>query len=127
MVRGIGIDILEIARVGKSIDDLGEAFLQRVFTRGEIAYCSARANRNQHFAARFAAKEAVSKALATGWSGEFAWRDVEIVNAPSGQPMVTLHGKLAHRLIGCAIHLSLSHSQDHVVAMAVIDGPPEPS
>ena len=121
MVRGIGIDILEIDRVRVTIETQGDAFVRRVFTDAEIAYCNAKHRREQHFAARFAAKEAVSKALATGWAGDFAWRDAEVVNDPGGQPRVLLHGRLRERLAGCVIHLSLSHSATHVVAVAVID------
>jgi holo-[acyl-carrier protein] synthase len=121
MVKGIGIDIIEIERVRSSIETLGDAFLQRVYTEGEIAYCTAKQNRYQHFAARFAAKEAVSKALATGWAGDFSWRDTEVINTPGGQPQVVLHGAMRDRLAACRVHLSLSHSATHVVAVAVID------
>ncbi len=121
MIRGIGVDIIEIARIRSSIQSTGEVFLSKVFTDAEIAYCSARPNADQHYAARFAAKEAVSKALATGWSGVFRWKDVEVTNAPSGQPLVTLHGALQESLAGARLLLSLSHSDSHVVAVAVIE------
>ncbi|HEX9007429.1 MAG TPA: holo-ACP synthase [Bacteroidota bacterium] len=121
MIRGIGVDIIEIARIRSSIQSAGGQFLTKVFTDGEIAYCSARANADQHYAARFAAKEAVSKALATGWSGVFRWKDVEVTNAPSGQPLVTLHGDLRESLAGARLLVSLSHSDSHVVAVAVIE------
>src|SRR5512136_1628262 len=107
MVKGIGVDIIEIARVRRSIETLGDRFLQKVFTPGEIAYCSAKNDRHQHFAARFAAKEAVSKALSTGWAGEFRWKDVEITNDDSGQPHVTLHGLLQSSLASATIHVSI--------------------
>ncbi len=71
---------------------------------------------------RFAAKEAVSKALATGWRGDFAWKDVEIMNDTLGQPHVTLYGKLKESLAGASVFVSLSHSRSHVVAMVVIEG-----
>jgi holo-[acyl-carrier protein] synthase len=121
MVKGIGIDIIEIARVRRSIETLGDRFLQKVFTPGEIAYCSAKNDRHQHFAARFAAKEAVSKALSTGWAGEFRWKDVEVTNDASGQPRITLHGPLGQNLTSCPILVSISHSETHVVAMVVIE------
>ena len=69
MIQGIGVDLIEIHRIQSSIDEFGETFLQKIFTDSEIVYCRSRKNPAQHFAARFAAKEAVSKALATGWSG----------------------------------------------------------
>lgn len=124
MVRGIGIDIIEIARIRKSIEDLGPAFLTKVFTDAEIAYCSAKQNRYQHFAARFAAKEAMSKALSTGWAGEFRWKDVEVTNDPSGQPRVTLHNRLRDLCARATVLLTISHSETHVVAMVLVqEGP----
>ena len=75
----------------------------------------------QHFAARFAAKEAVSKALATGWSGEFEWKNVEVTNELSGKPTVILHGNTAQALEKSIVHLSLSHSESTVVAFALIE------
>ncbi|HUI11812.1 MAG TPA: holo-ACP synthase [Bacteroidota bacterium] len=120
MVRGIGVDIIEIDRIRRSIESTGMGFLGKVYTDGEIAYCDAKAHRYQHYAARFAAKEALSKALSTGWAGEFRWKDVEVVNEPSGQPRFTLHGTLGARLAATDVMLSMSHSDTHVVAMVVI-------
>jgi holo-[acyl-carrier protein] synthase len=121
MVRGIGIDIIEIHRLQTSIENIGSRFLEKIFTPSEIAYCDAKAHRYQHYAARFAAKEAMSKALSTGWTGEFRWKDVEITNEVSGQPRVTLHGTLRSRLEGATVMLSMSHSESHVVAMVLIE------
>ena len=121
MVRGIGVDIIEIDRIRRSIETTGTGFLAKVYTDGEIAYCDAKAHRYQHYAARFAAKEALSKALSTGWAGEFRWKDVEVMNEPSGQPRFTVHGTLGERLKGTEIMLSMSHSESHVVAMVVIE------
>ena len=121
MVRGIGVDIIEIDRIRQSIEKLGELFLSKIYTPREIAYSSARANQYQHLAARFAAKEAVAKALSTGWSGEFRWKDVEVMNDPGGQPRITLTGKLRDQLRSSTIHLSMSHSETHVVAVVVIE------
>jgi len=124
MVKGIGIDIIEVSRIRSSIDTLGETFLQKIFTGGEIAYCKGKMYPDQHFAARFAVKEAVSKALATGWTGEFRWKDVEVQNDPSGRPRVVLSGRLHDRLAGAEIQVSISHSEQHVVAIALIEGSP---
>ena len=121
MVKGIGVDIMEIQRIQRNIDSLGEAFLEKVFTSEEIRYCTAKHNAAQHFAARFAAKEAASKALATGWSGDFSWKDVEVMNDALGQPHITLYGKLKETLSRSSIFLSLSHSESHVVAMVLIE------
>jgi holo-[acyl-carrier protein] synthase len=120
MVRGIGVDIIEIERVRRSIESTGRGFLEKVYTGGEIAYCDGKAHRFQHYAARFAAKEALAKALSTGWAGEFRWKDVEVTNEPSGQPRFALHGRLSESLAGASVMLSLSHSESHVVAMVVI-------
>jgi holo-[acyl-carrier protein] synthase len=121
MIRGIGVDIIEIARIRRDMERLGSRFTDKLFTEGEIVYCSGKALPHQHFAARFAAKEAVSKALATGWAGEFRWKDVEVVNDPSGRPRIVLHGRLQKDLGNATIHLSLSHAETHVVAMALIE------
>jgi holo-[acyl-carrier protein] synthase len=120
MVKGIGVDIIEIDRVRRSIEELGKRFLDKVYTSGEIAYCDAKAHRFQHYAARFAAKEALSKALSTGWAGEFRWKDVEVMNEPSGQPAFVFHGTLCELLSGASVMLSMSHSESHVVAMVLI-------
>lgn len=121
MVRGIGVDIIEIDRIHQSIEEFGGHFLHKIFTPGEIAYCSAKPIAAQHFAARYAAKEALSKALSTGWAGEFRWKDVEIFNEPSGKPRVELHGTLREKLAHCSVLVSLSHSDSLVVAMVVIE------
>ena len=121
MIQGIGVDLIEIKRIQSSIDEFGEIFLRKIFTDAEIGYCRSRKNPAQHFAARFAAKEAVSKALSTGWSGEFEWKNVEVTNELSGKPNVTLHGSTAAALKNSKVHLSLSHSETAVVALAVIE------
>ena len=121
MVRGIGVDIIEIDRIQHSIESIGDAFLAKVFTPTEVVYCNGKARRYQHFAARFAAKEALSKALSTGWAGEFRWKDVEVTNDTSGQPRISLHGTLRERLAGAIVMLSMSHSESHVVAMVIIE------
>ncbi len=126
MVRGIGVDIIEINRIREVIDRQGDRFIDKVFTAVEIAYCRARKIPYQHFAARFAAKEAVAKALSTGWRGEFRWKDIEVSNNELGQPSVTLHGAISERLAGSRIFLSLSHSDNSVVAFVVIETDPVP-
>jgi holo-[acyl-carrier protein] synthase len=125
MVRGIGVDIIEIERIRESIERTGTQFLEKIYSPAEVEYCNAKAYRYQHFAARFAAKEALSKAVATGWAGEFRWKNVEIINNPSGKPDIILHGSMRELLGTARVHLSMSHSDSHVVAMVVIeDGKP---
>ncbi len=123
MIKGIGVDIIEIERIKKSMGELGDTFLQKIFTSNEIAYCNSKPNAVQHFAARFAAKEALSKAVATGWAGEFRWKDVEVMNESSGKPLLTLHGSMKELLSQCSVFVSLSHSDNHVVAMVVLEEP----
>lgn len=123
MIRGIGVDIVEIGRIRRLIESEEHRFLNKVFTSAEIAYCNAKANRFQHFAARFAAKEAVSKALATGWAGDFRWKHVEVTNDPSGLPRIAVYGSLREHLGSAHIQISLSHADTYVVAVALIEEP----
>lgn len=120
-IRGIGVDVVDVTRMKEMLRDEGDAFTTKVFTEAEIAYCRSKKNPHEHFAARFAAKEAVSKAMQTGWSGEFRWKDVEVMNEPTGAPKIALYGQMADILQGKTIHLSLSHTETTVVAFAVIE------
>ena len=121
MVIGIGVDIIEISRIKDSVERFGDNFLNKIYTTGEINYCLSKANKYQHLAARFAAKEAVAKALATGWNKEFSWQHIEITNEPSGLPVVELKGKLKSFLEPDKnLKISMSHSRDYVVCMAII-------
>ena len=121
MIIGIGIDIIEISRIKKSIEKFSDRFLDKIFTPGEIEYCLGKANQYQHFAARFSLKEAVAKALSTGWNNEFSWQNIEVFNEPTGMPYVKLTGKLESFLAdGKELKVSMSHSQDYVTAVAII-------
>ena len=121
MVVGLGIDIIEIARIKKSIDEYGSLFLNKVFTDDEITYCNNKFNRYQHFAARFAAKEAVYKAIASGWKEGLRWKDIEIENEPSGMPKVKPSGKLKSFLTANKeLKISISHSDNYVTCVAII-------
>jgi len=122
MVFGLGIDIIEIARVKKSIQDFGDRFISKVYTEKEIEYCNSKSNKYQHFAARFAAKEAVYKALASGWKGgSMSWKDIEILNEPSGLPKVKLSGMLQEFLSNDKdLKISMSHSDNYVTCVAII-------
>ena len=121
-VLGIGVDIVEIERFASSMQRSGQAFLDRLFLPDEQAYCSPQREPARCFAARFAAKEAVSKALGTGIGAQLAWRDIEIRRRDSGEPFIVLHGtgaETARRLGVSAILLSLSHSEHYAVANAI--------
>jgi holo-[acyl-carrier protein] synthase len=120
MIIGIGVDIIEISRIQKSVERYGESFLRKLFTASEIRYCSSKVFPAQHYAARFAAKEAFAKAISTGWSGDFEWKNVEVKNDAVGKPSFELYGKTAEAMKGSAVFLSMSHSDDAVVAFVVI-------
>ena len=121
MVIGIGIDIIEIDRIKSSIETYGDKFLSKIYTPVEIDYCNSKANKFQHFAARFAAKEAVYKALATGWQKDMYWQDIEIINQPMGMPEANLKGKLKTFLSDDKdLKISLSHSNNYVTCVAII-------
>jgi holo-[acyl-carrier protein] synthase len=121
MVLGLGIDIIEIDRIKKSIEKYGDRFLNKVFTPEEIKYCSSKFNKFQHFAARFAAKEAVYKALASGWQSGLRWKDIEIQNDSAGMPSINASGKLKSFLSdNTQLRISISHSENYVTSVAII-------
>ncbi len=124
MILGTGIDIVEVPRIGQSIERFGERFLQRIFTAAEIRYCETKANRIERFAARFAAKEAAMKAIGTGLRGGVTWKDFEVGREPGGRPTMVLHGKAAE--VAAALgarrsHLSVSHTEEHAVAYVILE------
>ena len=122
-IIGHGIDIVETSRIRRMIDQHGQRFLDRCFTPAEQAYCcKSEKRRFEHFAGRFAAKEAVLKVLGTGWSGGIAWTDIEILPSPAGQPQVRLAGEcrtIAQRLGIARWHASISHIETHATASAI--------
>ena len=124
MIISIGIDIIEVARV-REVLGRTPRFAERVFTAAERAYCDSRgAVAPQHYAARFAAKEAALKALQTGWRGGIAWQDVEIASRESGAPFLVLHGpvkELFEQSGATAAHLSMSHTSEHAIAQVVLE------
>ncbi len=120
MIEGIGIDIVEIDRMEQTIRSWGDKFYEKIFTEREIAYANSKKFPVQHLAGRFAVKEAVAKAISTGWSEGFKWKDVEVENDLRGKPSVILHGRLKTLLKDSSVLISLSHSQTMVVAMAII-------
>jgi len=117
-VYRVGVDIVELARIERAVQRYGDRFLSRVYTEAELAYCRGDVAR---LAARWAAKEAMSKALGTGWRG-IEWRELEVVREPSGQPTVALHGRakaIAESLGLTRWALSLSHSGEYAVAFVL--------
>ncbi len=121
MIIGIGSDLIEIARIERSLARFGDHFLARVYTPGEISYCRARKNAAESFAARFAAKEAAAKALGTGISRGVHWREFEVRRLPGQRPELQLHGRaraIAARLGIAHLHLSLTHAR--TLSMAVV-------
>ncbi len=125
MILGVGIDIVDIRRMRIALERQGDRFIQRVFTPGEQGYCRAHRDPIPYFAARFAAKEALFKALGTGWSQGLTWQDVEVLRSNGGAPSLELAGKaleMSGRLGARAVHVSLSHSEEAAVALVILEG-----
>ena len=124
MILGVGIDIIEVARVKASHERFGERFLNRLLLADEIAYCLSHKNPVPFIAARFAAKEAISKAFGTGTGAQLGWRDMEIGRKKSGEPFVILHGngkKLFKSRRAKNLLISLSHTANYAAAAAVLE------
>ncbi len=129
MIVGVGTDIVEIPRIGKMIERHGEHFLQRVYTEEEIRYCQRRKESFQHFAGRWAAKEAVMKTLGTGWTRGVGWLDIEVATKRSGQPLINIRGsarEIAHHLGIGEVLISISHCRTYAMATAIALGLPQP-
>ena len=125
-IIGIGTDIIECLRIAQMIERHGELFITRVYTQHEIQYCQSHRLATQHFAGRWAAKEAVLKALGTGWRRGISWRDVEIRNQPGGGPTVALRGgarDVVEELGITEMLISISHCRSHATAYALAQGP----
>jgi holo-[acyl-carrier protein] synthase len=125
MILGIGIDIIEVGRIEASYKKFGERFLQRILHPAEISYCLSHRSPGPFLAARFAAKEAISKAFGTGIGAQLGWQDMEIGRKESGEPYVILHEKglgLMQARVGRKLLVSLSHTQQHASAVAILEG-----
>jgi holo-[acyl-carrier protein] synthase len=129
-ILGIGTDIIECPRIGKMIENHGELFLRRVYTQREIRYCQARKHAIEHFAGRWAAKEAILKAIGTGRSRGIAWTNIEVRNDQDGRPRVLVCGAAKetarNRGIG-DILISISHCRTYATAYAMAVGRPVPT
>lgn len=124
-IFGIGIDVVEVERIGSSMAEFGERFATRIFTENERAYCNSQRRPEIHYAARFAAKEAIAKAFGTGIGKELGWLDMEIVRKESGEPALLLSGagKAFAEEHGIAeVKISLSHAHHYAAANAVALG-----
>ena len=124
MKSAIGIDIVEIAHFERFVREDNQPLLGRLFTRGELDYCTAKKHAAQHLALRFAAKEAFLKALGTGLRDGISWQDLEVVNDQLGKPELQVRGRAAEILAGRGggrLHLSLSHDGGCAVAMLVME------
>jgi holo-[acyl-carrier protein] synthase len=125
MILGTGIDIIEVARIEAAYEKFGERFINRILLPDEISYCLSHKAPGPFLAARFAAKEAISKAFGTGIGAELGWQDMEIKRKETGEPYVVLHGpgqKLFEARQGRAVRISLSHTQAHAAAVAILEG-----
>jgi len=124
MVLGIGIDIIEVARIQASHEKFGERFLKRILLPSEIEYCLSNRVPAPFLAARFAAKEAISKAFGTGIGAQLGWLDMEISKKATGEPFVVFHGagkELLEARKGKAVLVSLSHTQIYAAAVAILE------
>ena len=124
MIAGIGIDLIETSRIRDTLDKFGDRFFRRVFTPQEVDYCKSMKFPDRHLAARFAAKEAVSKCFGTGIGKDLGWKDIEIAHNELGKPLVQLHGnglELARGLGIREVLVSLSHSEHYGCAVAVAE------
>jgi len=125
MIISVGTDALEIDRMALSLERTGAGFERRVFTESEAAYCKRKKDPSSSFAARFAAKEAMMKALGRGLFQGAAFREIEVVRGPRGKPSISLTGgakTIFESLGGVAIHLSLTHSRNLAIAVIVLEG-----
>lgn len=124
MIVGLGIDVVEVARLASALRRHGDHFVSRVFTEGERAACDPRADRVLALAARFAAKEACLKALGTGWAEGLGFRDVEVVREGNQPPRLVLHREAARRAEALGVirsHVSLTHQPGLAAAVVVLE------
>ena len=124
MIHAIGIDIVEVKRIDDIIKRWGESFIQRIFAKEEIDYCTRKVRASMHFAARFAAKEAFMKCLEDELRHGIAMRHIAVLNKRDGTPTLKLQKKLADRLTSRGItmtHISISHTDNHATAVVILE------
>ena len=120
-IFGIGIDLVEVQRIKAGIEKFPARFRSRIFTKNEIAFCETRQHKYLSYAARFAAKEAFSKALGTGLRGKISWQDIEVIDDERSKPNLFITGKAKKYLGDRKFHVSLSHTEDYATAIVVIE------
>lgn len=123
MIAGIGIDVVEVERIQKLLEKWGRRVTVRLFTEHEIAQCSSRREAAQCFAARWAAKEALAKAVGHGWCSHFSWTDVEVSNDGAGKPALKISGKTRQLVKNRNVFLSLTHTEAFAAAVVVVEAP----
>lgn len=119
MIHGIGTDIIEVKRIERAISRHGKRFLDRLFSPNEQAYCLRHCDAARHFAGRFAAKEAIAKALNTGFREELGWHDIEILNDAQGKPTIIPSPRLKANLGHLELLVSISHCHEYATAFAI--------
>lgn len=120
MIKGLGNDIIAVERIGQAIERNGQRFLDRIFTPKEQAYCQQHRESNRHFAGRFAAKEAIVKALGIGFRGDVEFLTIEILNDDLGKPHAYLSPKVAALLGEATLLISISHCKEYATAVAIL-------
>ena len=125
MIIGLGVDIAEVERVKAAIERHGEAFLRRIYTPGERAYCEKFRNKYERYAGRFAVKEAAMKALGTGWRKGIRWVDIEVERQKGGKPVLALHGVAKARAAEMGVKnmaMSITHTEEEAFAQVIFEG-----
>lgn len=125
MIIGLGIDLIEVSRIEAAWQKFGERFINRVLLPSEIAYCLSHRHPGPYIAARFAAKEAASKAFGTGIGALLSWHDLEVARKSSGEPFLIFQGKageLFKKRAGRTVHLTITHTSAHAVAAVILEG-----
>ncbi|MCX8015679.1 MAG: holo-ACP synthase [candidate division WOR-3 bacterium] len=120
-IWGIGIDLVEVDRIQKTIERFGERFKNRIFTKEEQKFCESQKNKHLSYAARFAAKEAFSKALGTGLRGKIGWREIVVIDNERTRPQLTVLGKAKELLNNRKTYLSLTHTDNYASAIVIIE------
>ncbi|MDN3504278.1 MAG: holo-ACP synthase [Rhabdochlamydiaceae bacterium] len=118
-ILGIGNDIIEVARITESIEKFGDKFLDKLFSKKEQEYCKKHRKSELRVAGRFAAKEAIAKALGTGFGEELSWLDIEIINNEKGKPEVIFSSSLDSKLNKTSLQVSISHCNSYAAAVAI--------
>jgi holo-[acyl-carrier protein] synthase len=121
-INGIGTDIIEVRRIKEAVDRHGERFINRIFTKKEQLYCQCYQDPIPRYAGRFAAKEAILKAIGTGIGAEISWKDIEIVNDPHGKPEAYFSSRLKKAFPLTHLFVSISHCEEYATATAILVG-----